>query len=101
MASRKASKKRKRSSLSPHPRRHLLKQATADATVQRYGWTLWDLFFPVQSSLVAVQTLPKPGLPDKCTHAEALRKELVKLGRHVEHLALEPGMTEDDRKSFW
>ena len=62
---------------------------------------MWSLFFPVHSSLVAVQKATKQGFPDRHARAKILLEELVKLGNHVEYLASEPGMTEDDRTSFW
>ena len=96
-----ASKKRKRSALSPHPNRGPPKQATAEETVQKSGRNICSLFFPVHSSLLAVQKATKQGLPDQHVRAKILLEELVKLGNHVEYLASEPGMTEDDRVSFW
>lgn len=69
--------------------------------VGRSRLDMWNLFFPVQWSLIAIQHATKEGLPDKHARAKVLREEIVKLGKHVEHLASEPGMTEDDRLSFW
>lgn len=94
MASKKrTSKKRKRSSLSPQPRRDNPKQSAA-ATLQQSESTLRDLFLPVKSSLVALQEAPS-------SFSDGGVGELVKLGKHVVRLASEPDMNEKDRLSFW
>ena len=87
------SKKRKRSTLSPQPRRDNPQQTTT-ATLQPSESALNDLFLPVKSSLKALQEATNP-------FSDGGVGELVKLGKHVARLASEPGTNEKDKTVFW
>ena len=59
---------------------------------------MWKLFKDVQNNLLKIKHARKQDIPDKAERAATLRKELIKVGKHVEELSNDGGELGD---SFW
>ena len=80
------------------PQRHRRHEAPA-VREDKIDTLLWKLFRPVRPNLRAIQHATKQEMPSKTERAATLRRELLKIGAHVQSLSEDEGGDLDN--SFW
>ena len=80
----------------PQHHRHKDEKQDENRTVNSL---MWKLFKNVQNNLIRIQHARKQDIPDKAERAATLRRELVKVGKHVEELSKDEGG--ELGESFW